>query len=299
MNFNVNLNIIYGLLGMIENEIIKLADITRNRLFPDKNAESLFDMLPIWIVEAGHSQECALSKEMFKQLVQKFNKPEVNKLLYYYDCDALLFGLQNRFSSINILIEEVYKQLSRHINIDTNTINAGKLSDSTSIHTHACMNSIFINLASSCDILTKVAFELEFMKEVDFSTYPKMRSANITFGNKNRLPLNLRKDNTYFAEVRPISIAIVETLRDEIIHNGSLDFNYYVYSALVDEKIYDWILCPDFTKSGTFTTYNGRKKFYGDGDKTFNEELPKIVENMLTLANNTLKLLNNNYYDNK
>ena len=106
----------------------------------------------------------------------------------------------------------------------------------------------------------------------------------------------MKKNDTYFAEIRPVPITIIETLRDEIIHNGSLDINYFVYSAMIGDHFIDFIPCPDFTEAGTFSSYNGRKKFYENYDKTFNEELPKIVDDFLKIAINTLQLLNKTYF---
>jgi hypothetical protein len=296
MKFDISLNNVYALSKSIDSEIIVLADILRNRFFSKAEQPFLFDMFPSWIMDAGHSPECGMSKNIFEKIINKNKSHLINKLLYYYDCDALLFGLQNRFSLISTLMEEVYKQLSRTIDVDTKCINAIRIADSTSIHTHTCMNSIFINLASSCDLMTKIAIELELIPTMDFSTYPKMKSSNIQYGNKCKLPDTMKKNDTYFAEIRPVPIAIIETLRDEIIHNGSLDINYFVYSAMIGDSFIDFIPCPDFTEAGTFSSFNGRKKFYENCDKTFNEELPKIVDDFLKIAINTLQLLNKTYF---
>lgn len=295
MKFNVDLSPIHDLISKIDGEIIRLVDNTRNRVFSDIDISCIPCDIPQWILDAGHAQECGMAKNAFEKLVKENNNYVTNKYLYFQDCDALLFALQNRFTVVGTLIEEVYKQLSRHADIEDNTFNAAIISDDTSIHTHVCLNSLIINLASSCDLMTKVAFELEAIPNLDFTKYPKKASANITYGKSTNLKDALKQPDTYFAQPRPVPINKVETLRDELIHNGSLDYFYNVYSVMLEEEFVDFVLCPDMDSDGQFVSYNGRKKFYSKDCKTFNEVLPLMVSDVLFLALNTLQLLNSYY----
>lgn len=303
MKFNVDLSPVHALISKIDDEIICLVDNTRNRVFTDIDISCIPCDIPRWILDAGHAQECCMEKSVFEKLVKENNNYVTNKYLYFQDCDALLFALQNRFTIVRTLIEEVYKQLSRHADMEEGTFNAAIIADDTSIHTHACLNSLIINLASSCDIMTKVAFELEAIPSLDFSKYPKKVSANILYGKCTNLPDALKQPNTYFAQPRPVAIKRIETLRDELIHNGSLDYFYNVYSVMLEEEFLEFVLCPDMDSDGQFVSYNGRKKFYSKDCKTFNEELPLMVSDVLILALNTLQLLNSHYstpfYSNK
>lgn len=303
MKFDIDLTLVHNLISKIDDEIIRLVDNTRNRVFSDIDIKYIPCAIPQWIIDAGHAQECSIEKSIFEKLVKDNNNYVTNKYLYFHDCDALLFALQNRFTIVGTLIEEVYKQLSRHADIEEGTFNAAVLSDDTSIHTHACLNSLIINLASSCDIMTKVAFELEAIPGLDFSKYPKKVSANILYGKCTNLPDALKQPNTYFAQPRPVAIKRIETLRDELIHNGSLDYFYNVYSVMLEEEFLNFVLCPDMDSDGQFVSYNGRKKFYSKDCKTFNEVLPLMVSDVLILALNTLQLLDGHYstpyYSNK
>lgn len=295
MKFDIDLTLVHNLISKIDDEIIRLVDNTRNRVFSDIDIKYIPCAIPQWIIDAGHAQECSIEKPIFEKLVKDNNNYVTNKYLYFHDCDALLFALQNRFTIVGALIEEVYKQLSRHADIEEGTFNAAVLSDDTSIHTHACLNSLIINLASSCDLMTKVAYELEAIPDLDFTKYPKKVSANITYGKCTNLQEIVKQPDTYFAQPRPVQIKKVETLRDELIHNGSLDYFFNVYSVMLEDEFLDFILCPEFDAEGQFLSYNGRKKFYSKNCKTFNEVLPSMVSDMLALALNTLKMLNNHY----
>lgn len=85
-----------------------------------------------------------MEKSVFEQLAKENNNYVTNKYLYFQDCDALLFTLQNRLTIFRILTGDVYKQLSRHADMEEGTFHAAIIVDDASIHTHVCMNSIII-----------------------------------------------------------------------------------------------------------------------------------------------------------
>lgn len=295
--FNCIGNEIDCLLNKINNEIITLHDYMLYNILNDIDYYAIVNSIPIWIRNAGHSQESAMGKVLFEKMVHANDNYLTHKLLYYYDCEMLIDSLQNRFTVTEELLNQVYRVLSSTIDLRIDDYeNVCYTIDSSSIHTHACLNSIFINLASSCDLMTKIAFELEAIPTVDFSTYPKMRSRNITFGNLSALSDTIKQPGTYFEHPRSKPVAMIETFRDEIIHNGSLDFNYTIYCGNKGNKLYKWILFPDFDESGQFTSYKNRKKFYNDGSRTFNDQLPILMRDFLTIALNTLVVLKDVHY---
>ena len=288
---------INSLLRDINMEIVTIHDYLQHRVFNDIDYYAIVGLSPIWTREGGHGQESAMSKAFFEKMVQENNNYLTNKLLYYHDCEMLVNSLQNRFTVIEELINQVYKVLSPVIDVKMNEYDKICFRiDHSSIHTHACMNSIFINLASSCDIMTKVAVELGACTSLDFSNYPKMKSLNIMYGDwKKVLPDSLKISGTYYDMNQLVAISKIETLRNEIVHNGSLDFNYTVYYGIKDEQIYRWILCPSFDVSGKFTSFKNRKKFYDDGSRTFNEQLPLMVRDFLVISKRTLEVIRTEY----
>lgn len=288
---------INSLLRDINTEIVTIHNYMQNRVFNDIDYCAISGSLPVWVRDAGHGQESAMSKALFERMVQENNNYLTNKLLYYHDCEMLVNSLQNRFTIIEELINQVYKVLSPAIDVKMNEYNNVCLYvGSSSIHTHACMNSIFINLASSCDIMTKVAVELGACTSLDFSNYPKMKSLNTMYGDwKKDLPNSLKISGTYYDINQPVAISKIETLRNEIVHNGSLDFNCSVYYGIKDGQIDRWIFCPSFDVSGKFTSFKNRKKFYNGDSRTFNEQLPLMVRDFLAISKRTLEVIRSEY----
>ena len=159
------------------------------------------------------------------------------------------------------------------------------------IDVYTYLNSLIITLASSFDIITKVAYELQEMSNVNFLSYPNMKSANITYGKRKWLGDNLMVENTLFAKKEAVCIRTIESLRDEIIHNGSLDFHYALYHGLINDNIEQWIFFPDLNESGTLKNIKARKKFYPDCTRTFNVMLPPPFLEVVGSLEKTLNVL--------
>lgn len=284
--------IIYTLLSDINMQIVQLHHDVLCNVFTDIDYYQVAGLLPMWLRDAGNSQESAMSKAFFEKVVKTSDSCFVNKCLYYYDCEMLVNALQNRFNIIDCMLSQVYDVLTPVLKYDLNSYdNVIFTINEESERVNAYINSIIINMASSCDIMTKVATELSEIGKVCYDTYPKMRSANIQYGYAKKLPELLKVEGTYFSDKRPTVITKVETIRDEIIHNGSLDFHALIYYGVKGEDTEKWILMPSFNTEGTFTSYNGRKKFYDDSSRTWNKELPILVKEFLVVALKTLTVV--------
>lgn len=284
--------VIYQLLSDINMEIVQLHDEVRNNVFSDIDYYQIVDILPMWLRDAGNSQESAMSKEFFEKLVASNNNYLVNKILYYHDCEMLVNALQNRFNIVEAMLTQVYTILTPVLKYDIKGYdNVIFTIDDSSQRVNAFLNSIFINLASSCDIATKIAYELSNMDMVDFSTYPKMKSSDILYGKWKKLPAELKHNGTYFTDPRLPVVAKVESIRDEIVHNGSLDFHATIYYGVKSEEIEKWILMPEFNNDGTLASYLRRKKFYNDASRTFNKELPILVGDFLNVSLATIGMI--------
>lgn len=282
--------VIKSLLSNINMQIVQLHQDVLCNVFTDIDYYQIAGLLPMWLRDAGNSQESAMSKAFFEKVVKRADSYLVNKCLYYYDCEMLVNALQNRFNIVDCMLSQVYDVLTPVLKYEQKDYdNVIFTINEETERVYAYINSIIINLASSCDIMTKVAAELSDMSKVCYDTYPKMRSANILYGYAKKLPEILKVDGTYFADERPSVITKVETIRDEIIHNGSLDFHALIYYGVKGEESEKWILMPSFNAEGTFTSYNGRKKFYDDATNTWNKGLPLLVKDFLSVALLTLK----------
>lgn len=294
---------LYSLLSDINTLIVQLHDEVLKNVFTDIDYNLVVGLIPMWMRDAGHSQESAMSRGFFEKLVGANNNCFVHKFLYYFDCEMLVNALQNRFNTVEVMFTQVFDILTpilRHKYLDYDNVIFAINEDTERVN--AYINTIIISLASSCDIMTKIAVELNGMSTVDFVRYPKMLSANVIYGNYKGLPDNLKKDGTYFANSRPVSIVKIETLRNEIVHNGSLDFHAMLYHGVKEDEIDNWILSPAFKEDGNFESYCGRKKFYDDPERTWNSELPKMVYDFLLVSQATLQLLlktyGREYYEN-
>lgn len=284
---------IYKLARDINLEIVSLHDYVLFNVFSDIDFYKLVDNSPMWVRDAGHSEESCLTKKQFEKLVKLNNNILTNKFLYYHDLEALVNSVQNRFSMITKMIDLLYFKLSPVLDLKISEYdNVGFSSD---IETHALLNTAIINVCSCCDILTKLTYELSNISDITYENYPKLKSKDILYSSIKHLPSDLKQDNTLFSKKRPKVIAMFDSLRNEIIHNGSLDFNYSVYYGNKNKNIYSWIFFPEFEESGILSSYNARRKFYPDTQKTFNTELPLMCVEFLSIALETIKTLNSKF----
>ena len=86
-------------------------------------------------------------------------------------------------------------------------------------------------------------------------------------------------------------ISTIESLRNEVVHNGSWELNPKVFIAFERGFIRErYMLFPDILQ-GHLATVKNRRHFFGDGTKV-NEILPQIHTNYRLRILNTLKLFN-------
>ncbi len=285
---------IYNLATEINNEIVAIHDVALFNVFNDIDYYAVVGLTPIWLRNAGHSGESCMSKEVFERLVKLNNNRLTNKFLYYHDLEALVNSVQNRFSIITDMINRLYLYLSPTLIYKIQDYD--EVIFTRDFHVHAILNTIIVNTLSCCDILTKLCFELGNIQSISYDNYPKSKSKDILYSQSKRLPEELKKDQTLFSQPSPIVVRQFEALRNEIIHNGTLDFDYSVYYGNKGEDIYTWIFSPDFNESGYLSSYNARRKFYSDASKTFNTLLPSMLIEFMTLSLTTLTLIKQTYY---
>lgn len=271
---------------------VKLYDVITKNVFKGINYYSIVGLVPIWIRNDGHSQEGCSSKEKFETLVHANDNELTHRLLYYYDCEMLMSSFQNRTSVLAKLINKIYEILTPNLSCsirEYDNVVFGIETQGIDVYTY--LNSLIITLASSFDLITKVAYELQEMHNVTFLSYPDMKSANITYGKRKWLDNSLMVDDTLFAKKEVVCIRTIESLRDEIIHNGSLDFHYALYRGLINDNIEQWIFFPDLNESGTLKNIKARKKFYPDCTRTFNVILPTLLLEVVGCLKKTLNVL--------
>lgn len=247
--------------------------------------------LPIFIQKAGLSSESTYTVDEFNNTLQQgnFSVPDIYRHIYIVDCNSLISTLSNLVSEMDSNFMGYYIQLSK---IDTilkreyqnETVYA------TSFLTRqisALLENYFTKAYSVLDILTKIAFELEFHWS-DFSTYRKLKSAEILFGSKKKLAVNGKTDTIF---EKSDLIKIVESLRNEVVHNGSWEPNPKVFIRFVDGKIVEkYMLFPDI-EQGHLAVSKNRRHFFSRGTKV-NDIFPEIHYDFCKKLLNTVDCLN-------
>lgn len=281
---------IYHLINEIQETCINTYDIFKKHIFSDIDYYSIECFVPQWIRDSGNSAESGLTKEIFERFVRENNNILTHKLLYYYDCDMLVASLQNRLSVINSLVENLYKKIPCKSEYKMDDFDSVIMSISPyDVDIFAYLNSIFIFLGSSFDIITKIAYELNKIDLIDYSTYPKFKSYNILFSDKNCIDERL-KENTIFSH--PTILRKIESIRNRIVHNGSFDFNQVIYTGYLNKQDYteSCILFPDFHE-GNFVSFKNRNNFYSESNR-INLILPEILKDVFQLILSTMQKIN-------
>lgn len=287
------LNICINHIENVSNEVISLYDYIEKMIFPHVDLDVLRGVTPLWMADAGRSAESCMTKENFEKFVRSLedtsDKNEV-KILYWYDVEALLNALQDRFSSTIWMLKEFYSVLpyvpkQEEMQVFKATI----CSNRDSMNCYTAANTIFINLASAFDILAKLSYELEYFSEYDFSCYSKLKSKDILYNKNLQISPILKQQGMLFAEPEPAIVRKIETLRSEYVHNGPWDRTPKIYYPLDNNEmpLPAFMLMPDMNENGTFITVKNRNKFYSQ-EKKLNIELISILNDTMEIINNTI-----------
>lgn len=282
---------IHQILRELQDECIVTHDVFRNQIFCDIDYSVIIPFVPMWIVEAGNSAENPLSKVIFEKLVNSNDNILTNKFLFYYDCDMLVSALQDRFSIIGSLFEKFYSRMPFRSKYEMTDFKSCTISNDTELF--AYLNSIFIYIGSSFDIISKIAYELQNVPNVNFLSYPQMKSKKILFGDRRKIK-NILAQNTLF-DYPPI-VRKIEAIRNRIVHDGSFDFNQNLYTGWIKESdsFECCILFPDFETSGNFVSYKNRCNFHSESTR-INLILPKMLFEILELIKVTISKINLTY----
>lgn len=279
----------------IENLSFELRNLLAIKIFGSLNEYHRILNHPIYplVAQAGIDAEIRVSKEDFEDFVDKYiDKETIYRMLYFFDIDNLIGTLQNCVIETKYAIGEFYKQLNVNsflINEDIFSVENGIQYSSGSIVTNitSLINRIFICLYSMLDFITKIVHEVEEL-QIDFNSYPKLKSKETLLGYAKKTSFHEMK-NTLFE--RTENRKIIEYLRNEIIHNASIDSIPKVYQNIQNKQIIEkFILLPDFEK-GIIKTFKNRKRFF-DNDTKLNEILPDMINDYFTRLSFTLEEIN-------
>lgn len=282
-----------GIINAINDVIIDLYDLMAKYVFGDLKA--YYEIVPtllIWNEAAGHSAEWNGSVDEYNGLVRKIRGEIVfEKYMMLVDLQGLLGSIQNLTTAVNSDFMNFYVQLAT-IGEDGSAFKTGTVwtSGAHCSIVFSLLTSYFTKAHSLLDILTKLVYEFD----KDPGTYQglqKLRSRGTLFGDKKWLSLD-KVPGTVFDDSKKNCVYEIESLRNELVHNGTWESIEKVYIETISGKIVNrFIYWPDFRENRLAMSGN-RNKFFSSG-KTVNNELLRIHADLLTRLEYTLCYIKN------
>lgn len=281
-----------NLINEIDNDFISLYSLWENHIFNDINFCEIKSLIPLWLSDSGRSCESTIDKKTFEKYLRRNNNELTHRILYFYDVQYILSALQDRIQSVKYIIVELYKIVSYHSKY-SEIDNAIKQMDDKASIAHVLINAVFVNLASALDLFTKFIYEIENIEHIDFSTYKKIRSRdnNILFMRYKPLHEDLECKDMIFCKPVCRTLSLIQSLRDEYVHNGAWDYREAIYNAIKRDVVVEtFILLPDMDENGNFIASKSRNKFYSKKEKINLTLLDYIMETMKIFQNTINKL---------
>ncbi len=256
---------------------IRLYDIAEIKLFESKSTyRKESKLIPDWVFNSGVDSSSSMSKIEFEQHLQDSETPMINKFLYIRDFHALISSLQDRIVFIKGLYIDFYRALGELEPVRKDKDGVFAQMGYNTIPVLSYLYSLITSMYCCFDITTKIAFEFERTAS-DFTDYPRMRSNDKKIGDAKKLKGDYRESGIF---KRSSVFKLIENLRNEIIHNGSLEMNSRVYVEIRDNKSFEkWILIPD-TVGGSFERSKNRKHFFSE-DIRINKTLPALTRKFI------------------
>lgn len=279
----------------LDGELVLLYDKLRDLLFDDINEyNSELDILPAFIQNAGYNSNYMLDKEWFLEQVDKYKDimPNLFKHIYLVDIQFLIATVQNLLDGMDYSFTNYFVQIC---NVD---LKINHLTDDSTQYVisqdarylSSLLESYFTKAYSILDILTKICFEFENKSDC-INRLTKAKSSKILWGDRTHLTIKDELDTIF---VRSNTVKLIESLRNEFVHNGSLEQNPKVYISIQNDKIVErYMLLPDFV-DGNLVTVKNRKRFFSNGNKV-NNIFPEVHFSYLKEILCTIKYLNAKY----
>ena len=287
---NKTLRPIYDKLDSLINNGYDLSYVFKDIIFRGCNQfDRDYSRVPCWVRDAGNTAECGWTKEEFETYVRNYEDYEiVHRWLYYYDCDMLVCALCDRFKMIASMLRVFYCHFPSESPCKMEDFKHATIAVSShDTICFACVNSIFLYLASSFDILSKLYVEFRDHEKLDFSKYPNMISRKVLLGSIGKTNSDIA--GTLFE--KPLCVKTISSIRDRLVHNGSFDFIQMVYDCYDGPNGHSEaaILFPDM-ENGLFITSKNRKNFYSQS-KRLNLLLPGLLTEVLDVMETTINKL--------
>lgn len=291
----------------LDNACVNLYDVFENKILRNiVDQEDYIYCMPQGIIRGGLDSDCNISKECFQRYFEEelvnlfpkelrtseietiYKKIDEYKYMHAYlaDCHALINTVQELLQTCSSNFVYFYKLLCLH-EAKTDFCDDYYAVSVESRMAISAASNIFITLYSIFDVITKIAYELENIRESK-GVYPKLASKKILYGDAKKLK-TIDINGTIFEKSKNVSI--IENLRNELVHNATWEMNSKVFVKVEAGKVIEkCIYMPDFSEEGYLITYKNRKRFFSDGVK-LNEQLPNIYFEILHRILNTIEKL--------
>lgn len=235
------------------------------------------------IIHAGLDPEALRSRDEFNKAIKGCTDELKLKLIYYYSARSYSHVAQNMLNHIMVSLGDAYAILSEP-NLYTNV----PLEDQANAAGEEYRNSagpnsfrIWTNISFCIEkVISFLDFTTKYLSELSHITTSavpgRLRSRDVTFGNWSHIKLLKNTALSSYSD----DLRLVMALRDETVHNGTIDHFSRVYEHTIGAVVKRrFILMPDH-ENGRIATAAGRKRFFSQ-DNHLNGVLPSIISNIL------------------
>lgn len=248
-------------------------------------------LLPVGLLRGGQNSDITISNNEFINLVKQLSSTVTNLYCHIYvgDYQYLISTVQNLLLSVEHCYIQYFMQIAE-IECPQRELNETIIVGSPQTRQlQFYLETFFIKLYSIMDLMVKITYELENPIE-NFSGLTKLKSNGKLWGDKNKLRINKCKD-TLFENCE--TIKMIESLRNEVVHNTSWEFFPNVFLKYKNYQIVErYMMFPDF-QEGRLSSAKNRKHFFSKNIKV-NEKLVLIHDEFYQRLLVTLRLIISN-----
>lgn len=285
----VKLRVLYSQIDDTSEDVVILYDVIENYFFQDVDYRLLEPTLPLWMADGGRSAESSISKDEYEKFRQVYKDPISNRIIHWFDVQVILGAFQDRLLAVERHVKEIYSYIPAYnLHSDSEYTACMRGLDDMAMNIHTAINEVFVALASSFDLLTKVIYECSHYDSNNFVSYKRLKSRaeGVLYKKANYGYEELRQDGLLYSE--PRCVRTICSFRDEFVHNGSWDYRCAVYYPSIDgEPVEPFVLMPDVDNAGLLVSSGSRNKFYSKGDK-INVALPGLLNEVITVLKKTI-----------
>lgn len=240
------------------------------------------------LIHAGLDPEAKGSKDDFNNFLSRAPSG-ARKIVFYYSVRGYSHAAQNILNHISISLGDAYELLSRanleeRVPLEAQSHGGEHYRNLRSPNCHRIwekFNFCIEKSISFLDFITKYVAEISSIKEGDISG--KLNASSVTFGKWKHLKLAKNTTLCTYSD----ELTLLTTLRDETVHNGTIDHFSRIYEHAVGEKVQArFLLFPDHV-DGKIQTASGRRRFFTQ-DNHLNGRLPYILEKVFSDALSSL-----------